>query len=250
MSYQDKNADTIDRWIKEGWEWGKPIDHETFAAAKNGSWNVNLTPVKNVPHEWFGEIKGRRILGLASGGGQQMPVFAALGAECTVLDYSAEQINSEKLVAEREHYDINILRADMTKPLPFDDGHFDIIFHPVSNCYVREVLPIWKECFRVLKRGGILIAGMDSGMNFLFADDDEEHIVNSLPFDPVANPEQMAQLEKDDCGVQFSHGLEEQIGGQLKAGFILTDIYEDTNGEGFLHEKNIPSFIATRAIKP
>lgn len=38
-------------------------------------------------------------------------------------------------------------------------------------------------------------------------------------------------------------------GGQLQAGFILTDIYQDTNGSGNLHEFNIPSFYATRAVK-
>ena len=46
--------------------------------------------------------------------------------------------------------------ADMSKALPFDDETFDIIFHPVSNCYVEEVKPIFKECYRILKKGGIL----------------------------------------------------------------------------------------------
>ena len=59
----------------------------------------------------------------------------------------------------------------------------------------------------------------------------------------------MAQLEKDDCGVQFSHTLEEQLGGQLEAGFRLTALYEDTNGTGRLHQMNIPSYIASRAVK-
>ena len=53
-----------------------------------------LTPTKPVPHEWFGELKGKKVLGLASGGGQQMPIFAALGASCTVLDYSPRQLDS------------------------------------------------------------------------------------------------------------------------------------------------------------
>lgn len=88
MNYQDKNAETIDRWIEEGWEWGTPIDHETYERAKSGEWDVVLTPTKPVPHAWFGDLKGKKILGLASGGGQQMPIFAALGAECTVFDYS------------------------------------------------------------------------------------------------------------------------------------------------------------------
>ena len=94
MNYQDINARTIDVWVQNGWEWGKPISHETFEEARNGRWDVLLTPTKPVPHEWFGELRGKRVLGLASGGGQQMPVFAALGADCTVLDYSRLQLES------------------------------------------------------------------------------------------------------------------------------------------------------------
>jgi len=248
MNYQDINAATIDRWIAEGWAWGKPIDHETYVRATAGDWAVQLTPTKAVPRAWFGDLRGKRVLGLASGGGQQMPIFAAAGASCAVLDYSDRQIESERMVAEREGYEIDIVQADMTKPLPFEDATFDLIFHPVSNCYIREVLPVWRECHRVLKTGGVLLSGLDIGTNFI-VDAEEKQIVNRLPFDPLANPDQMQQLRDDDAGVQFSHTLEEQIGGQLMAGFTLTDLYEDTNGEGRLHEMNIPSFIATRSVK-
>ena len=165
-----------------------------------------------------------------------------------MLDYSKKQCESEKETAEREGYSVNIIRGDMTKPLPFPDETFDIIFHPVSNVYIKEVEPVFKECFRILKKGGALLCGLDNGINFM-VDDDEERIVNSFPFDPLKNSEQLKQLADSDCGVQFSHTAEEQIGGQLKAGFVLTDIYEDTNGEGRLHELNIPTFYATRAVK-
>ncbi|MBE6020055.1 MAG: class I SAM-dependent methyltransferase [Clostridiales bacterium] len=247
-NYQDINAETIDRWIEEGWEWGKPISHEVYEAAVRGIWDVKLTPTKMVPHEWFGDLRGKKVLGLASGGGQQMPVFAALGAECTVLDYSTLQIESERMVAAREGYQITIIQGDMTKPLPFEDGSFDLIFHPVSNCYVKEVRTIWKECLRVLKPGGTLLSGVDHYINYI-VDSEEKMIVNPLPFDPLTNPEQMKQLQDEDAGVQFSHSLEEQIGGQLEAGFTLLDLYEDTNGEGRLHEMNIPTFLAIRSIK-
>lgn len=153
------------------------------------------------------------------------------------------------MVAEREGYPVRIIRGDMTKRLPFQDGEFDIIFHPVSNCYVEEVKPIFRECYRVLKPGGILLCGLDNGINFLVSDD-ERQIINTLPFNPLKNPEQMKQLTDTDSGVQFSHTMEEQIGGQLEAGFVLTALYEDTNGESYLHECRIPSFLATRAVKP
>ncbi len=59
---------------------------------------MKLTPKKDVPHSWFGQLKGKRLLGLASGGGQQISVFSALGAKCTVLDYNDMQLESERLV--------------------------------------------------------------------------------------------------------------------------------------------------------
>ena len=248
MDYQELNAATIDRWIEEGWEWGRPIRHEEYLAALEGRWEMKLTPTKAVPHEWFGDLCGKKVLGLASGGGQQMPIFAALGAVCTVLDYSEKQLASEKQVADREGYDIRIIRADMTKPLPFPDESFDLIFHPVSNCYVREVKPIWRECWRILKPGGLLLSGVDHYINYI-VDAEEREIVNHLPFDPLLNEDQRAQLERDDAGMQFSHSLEEQINGQLEAGFTLVSLYEDTNGEGRLHALNIPTFLAMLSRK-
>jgi SAM-dependent methyltransferase len=247
--YTDINAETIDRWVEEGWKWGIPITHEQYLEATEGKLDVVLTPTKTVPQEWFGDIKGKKLLGLASGGGQQMPVFCAAGADCTVMDLSDRQLESERMVSEREGYAISIVKADMTERFPFDDEAFDIIFHPVSNCYIKDVQHVWNECFRVLKRGGILLAGMDNGFNFLF-DDEGTEVKYTLPFDPLSNPEQMKDLQDTDSGVQFSHTLEEQLGGQLKAGFVLTDLYEDTNGEGKLHEHNVPCYIASRAVKP
>ena len=249
MDYQDINAQVIDRWVEEGWEWGVPIDHETYVKAQDGQWDVVLTPTKPVPHSWFGDLKGKKVLGLASGGGQQMPIFAALGAECTILDYSPRQLESERMVAQREGYNIRIIRADMTKPLPFVDEGFDLIFHPVSNCYVEKVEPIFKECYRILKHGGIFLAGLGNEVNYL-VDEDEQSIIYSMPFNPLVNENQRKMLEDTDCGMQFSHTLEEQIGGQLEAGLVLTHLFSDTNGEGRLHEMGIETYIATRAIKP
>ncbi len=249
MEYTDINSKTIDRWIEKGWEWGIPISHEQFTAAQGGEWHMLLTPVKPVPKGWYPALPDAKVLGLAAGGGQQMPIFAALGASCTVLDYSRRQIESERMVAEREGYEIQTIRADMTKPLPFEEESFDLIFHPVSNCYIEDVMHIWRECHRILKPGGLLMAGLDNGINFLFDENKEEEIRFSLPFNPLRDQSLMEMLNTNDDGVQFSHTLEEQIRGQIKAGFQLLDLYEDTNGSGFLHEHGVPTFWATLARK-
>jgi SAM-dependent methyltransferase len=256
MDYTKINAQTIDRWVEEGWEYGKPINKEECAEVRNGKWKVFLTPTKPVPTDWFPNLKDKKLLGLASGGGQQMPVFALLGADCTVLDYSNKQLESEKLVAEREGYKINIVKADMTKRLPFDDNTFDIIFHPVSNVYIEDVYHVFNECFRVLKNGGILLSGLDNGINFLIDNSEDLGkpliIENKLPYNPLKNPQQMEKLLKEDSGVQFSHTFDEQIGGQLKAGFILVGAFEDFNtdkGWDIFTNYGIPSFWATKALK-
>lgn len=246
--YQDINAQTIDRWVAEGWEWGRPVSHEEYQRACEGDWQLLLTPTKPVPHAWFGELAGADVLGLASGGGQQIPLLTAAGAHCTVLDYADTQIASEHLVAEREGYEVTIVQADMTQPLPFDDESFDVVVNPVSLCYVREVDPIWREVARVLRPCGRLLAGLDTGINFI-VDEAEERIVHGLPYDPLADPALMRELAEADEGVQFSHTAGELLGGMLAAGFAIDELFEDTNGEGRLHELGIPSMMAVLAHK-
>jgi len=249
MKYTEINAKTIDKWVEQGWEWGVPITHNQYVDALNGKWSMLLTPTKPVPKEWYPDLIGKKVLGLASGGGQQMPIFAALGAECTLLDISEKQINSDVLFAQSEGYKINAIRGDMTQALPFENESFDLIFHPVSNCYIEDVMHVWKECYRILKKEGRLMAGLDNGINFLFFNEDEKEIKHRLPYNPLKDQELFKSLENTDYGIQFSHTLEEQIRGQIKVGFRIIDLYEDTNGTGILHEYGVPSFWATLAIK-
>lgn len=54
-----------------------------------------------------------------------------------------------------------------------------------------------------------------------------------LPYNPLRmKEEEYARSVKNWNGIQFSHSLEEQIGGQLQAGFRLTHLYEDRDREG------------------
>ena len=177
-----------------------------------------------------------------------MPIFNALGAECTVLDYSSKQIKSELLIAEREGYDINAVEGDMTKKFPFADESFDIIFHPVSNCYVEDVQHVFNEAYRVLRKGGSLLSGLNNEINYI-VDDEEKEIVWAMPFNPLKDKRARDFMMAEGSGMQFSHTMAEQIGGQLKAGFMLIDLYEDTNGIGRLHDMNIKTYIATKSVK-
>lgn len=247
MDYVKKNKATIDQWIADGWQWGKPITHEQYATINSDNYALFVTPTKSVPHKWLGDLAGKKVLGLAAGGGQQGTILAKLGAEVTVMDFSDYQVASERQVADREGYDVTVVQSDMSQEFPFPAYSFDVVVFPVANVYVADVQVVWQEIARVLKPGGILISGLDNGLNYAF-DNEQSQLVNKLPFNPLQNSDQMQMLAEDGAGVQFSHTIEEQIGGQIKAGFILQDVFGDTNGSGNLHNHNVPSFWATRAM--
>ena len=50
----------------------------------------------------------------------------------------------------------------------FADASFDLVFHPVSNLFCPELAPVWRECFRVLRPGGALLAGFVNPDVFIF----------------------------------------------------------------------------------
>ena len=251
-NYVAYNSQVWDAWSEEQNTWTVPLTHEQFQQAKNGPIEFLLTPTKNVPLSWFDGV-GADVLGLASGGGQQGPVMAAHGYRVTILDNSMRQLKAEKMVADRENYAVLPLQADMTLPFPFKDESFDMIIHPVSNCYIEDLQPTWNECFRVLKPGGVLMAGWTNPIVYMFDDDALENqdapliIRNKLPYNGRLEVERGAELTLD-TGYQFSHTLEAQIGGQLKAGFLLKDFYEDTDPSDHLGQyTNI--FAASLAVK-
>jgi len=167
QDYIAYNSRMWDAWSKDHNIWSIPLTPEQFQQAKNVPIEFVLTPTKTVPISWF-EGVGKDVLGLASGGGQQGPVMAAHGFSVTILDNSMRQLQSERMVAEREDYQALALQADMTLPFPFKDESFDMIIHPVSNCYIEDLQPTWNECYRVLRHGGVMMAGWTNPIVYMF----------------------------------------------------------------------------------
>jgi SAM-dependent methyltransferase len=148
--------------------WTRPVTEDVIDRARRVEFELLLTPTKPVPMSWFPELKGTRTLCLASGGGQQGPSLAASGAVVTVFDNSPKQLSQDRFVAEREGLAIETVEGDMTNLFVFAAESFDLIVHPCSNCFVPDVRPVWRECARVLRRGGVLLAGFANPVRYLF----------------------------------------------------------------------------------
>ena len=237
--------------------WCRPVDESTIEQARNGSWEVILTPKRCVPHAWFDGVDGKRVLCLASGGGQQAPVLAAAGARVTSFDISEEQLAKDGLVAARDGLNIELVQGDMTDLTCFEAGRFDLIFHPVSNVFCSDVRVVWRECHRVLAIGGRLLAGFMNPAFFLFDHDSVEAggpllVRNRLPYSEPADlpPTRLEQRLAKPQALEFSHSMDDQIGGQTDAGFVIAGLYEDrwTDEASWLNPY-MPIFIATLALK-
>ncbi len=245
-----------DQMVEEGNESTIPVSADEIREARQGNWRVTLAGEKAVPQSWFPDLVGASVLCLASGGGQQAPILAAAGARVTVLDNSPRQLEQDRLVAERDGLDLTTLEGDMCDLSAFPDGTFDLVFNPCSSHYVANILAVWQEAFRVLGPQGTLLTGFFKPVCFIFDQQlDRRGILelkHRLPYSDQAtmSPQQLKTLQETRWPFEFSHTLDDLIGGQIEAGFVITGFYEDSWPPVSTLEQYLPTMLVVRAVKP
>ena len=255
MDIFEHNRKAWNREVARGCRWTRPVESKDIAAARRGEAHIVLTPSRAIPDAWFPPMEECKVLALASGGGQQGPLLAARGAEVVVFDQSEDQLGQDRGVAEREGLELRTERGDMRDLSRFADHSFDLIVHPASNTFIPDVNPVWRECHRVLRPGGSLLAGFCNPLLWIFDDEAAEtrHELiarHSIPYSDIdsLDEQELQKLIDDESPLCFGHSLEDLLGGQIEAGFAIIGFYEDRQGTHPL-DPLIASMIATRATR-
>ncbi len=236
----------INNLVNENVWWSIPVTHEQIEKTKNGTFEISISGNKLLPRNWFPQsLIGVKILCLAGAGGQQAPLCAASGADVTVLDLSENMLLRDKIVAEQENLSIKIEHGNMCDMSRFADESFDLIINPPSLFYVPDVLPVYQECYRVLKKNGTFIMCAPNPSNYLcdYVEEGDYYVAcNKLPY---------KSYEHDNQGdwIEYGHTLENYIGGLAATGFSITGFFED----GYDDNSDAAAFLETcfviKAIK-
>lgn len=250
------NRAAWDREVETGNEWTRPVGPDVIERARRGDWSIVLIGYEPVPRDWFpASLEDLDVLALASGGGQQAPVLAAAGATVTSFDNSRRQLDRDAEVATRDGLNLRIEQGDMADLSRFADASFDLIFHPVSNLFVPDVKVVWRECARVLRPGGTLLAGFLNPDLYIFdadaLDNRGEFVVrHSLPYSDLTHLDEgeHERLFGEASPVEWSHSLADQIGGQLEAGLVIT-AFQETPHNASPTAQYMPGYFATKAVK-
>ncbi|MGE0761585.1 MAG: class I SAM-dependent methyltransferase [Pirellulaceae bacterium] len=182
------------------------------------------------PLGWLGgDIRGQRCLCLAAGGGKHGPLYAAAGADVTVVDISAAMLELDHRVAMERKIPLRTVQASMDDLSAFAAQAFDLVIHPVSTCYVSSVVPVYREVARVLRPGGIYIsqhkqpaslqADVQPGPHGGYELTEPYYRTDPLP--PVTD-----SLHREAGTIEYLHRWEELLGAMCRAGLMIEDLAE------------------------
>ncbi len=222
MDVYSKVERNIDQLAAANVNWSACATPEQLQKAREGKLELMFGFDKAVPQAWLGDLRGKKVLCLAGAGGLQAPLLACAGAEVTVLDLSRRMLEKEREIAAREKLHISIEHGNMCDLSRFADESFDLVFNPPSLFYVPDVMPVFREVYRVLKRGGCFIMAASNPIAYVCEYDEALRCykaVNRMPY---------RSTDHEDQGdwIEYGHTMESYIGGQLQCGFVLTGYVE------------------------
>jgi len=178
---------------------------------------------------WLGgSVAGKRLWCLAAGGGRQSAMYAAAGAEVTVVDLSSEMLALDRQVAAERGLNVRVVETSMDDLSGLAAASFEIVIQPVSTCYVPDVQAVYREVARVTAPGGIYVSQHKQPASLQAAVEPSARGYELLepyyrvgPLPPVAGSQ-----HREEGTLEFLHRWEDLVGGMCRAGFAIEDLVE------------------------
>ncbi len=248
------NSRAWDEEVKRNNYWTRQVSRTLISQARNGEIHTTLTPEKEIPQSWFANL-GKKVLALASGGGQQAILLSAAGYDVTLVDISNSQLNQDRELAKKENLTLKTIQASMNDLSFLEAESFDSVINPCSLNFVSDCTQVFKEVARVLKKNGHFLFALANPALYLFDVDRLEKgklkLKYTLPFDGTKSlSEKQRKKLIENCGtLEFSHTLSTIIGGLCQSGFVIKDFYSSPAGFEPIDSYLCDCYLAFLAVK-
>ncbi len=182
---------------------------------------------------WLGDLRGRRVLCLAAGGGRHSALYAACGAEVTVVDISDEMLALDRATAAERSFDVRLVQTSMEDLTMFTAGEFDAVIQPVSTCYVPDVQPVFAAVARVTRAGGLYVSQHKSPVSLQagLRPHGDGYVIHEPYYRSGPLPAAEASHLREAGTLEFLHRWEELVGGICRAGFVIEDLVEPVHAK-------------------
>lgn len=221
---QEHNRQAWDARVRQAARFTRPAPDKEFA-----------NPLAAVdPAGWLGtSIAGQRVLCLAAGGGRQGALYAAAGAQVTVVDISAEMLALDRQVAAERGLELRTVEASMDDLSSLANAAFDIVIHPVSTCYVPDVLAVYREVARVTAAGGLYISQhkQPASLQSSVKPSPRGYEITEPYYRRDPLPPVEGSPHREAGTLEFLHRWEKLLGGMCRAGFVIEDLLEPLHAE-------------------
>ncbi len=225
MSLADQhNARAWDALVRQRQRFTRPARDEDFA-----------NPLAAVdPGGWLGpSIVGRRVLCLAAGGGRQSALYAAAGAQVTVVDLSAEMLTLDRQVAAERGLDVRTVQTSMTDLAMLSASEFDVVIQPVSTCYVEDLAAVYRQVARITRPGGLYVSQhkQPASLQATVRPTSQGYTLSEPYYRSGPLPAVENSPHREPGTLEFLHRWEELLGGLCRAGFVIEDVVEPVHAE-------------------
>ncbi len=154
-------------------------------------------------------IRGRAVLELGCGTGKNTEWLAANCRTVTALDLSEGMLTAARARVSASH--VSFVQHDLLTPWPVADGTMDLVVGNLVLEHIRDLSPVFRECARVLRRGGKLyLSELHPARQLRGA---QAHFTDVSSGDVVHVP-------------AFTHTISEYVNTAISAGFTLRKMGE------------------------